>query len=47
MSKNSNKQTVQASQEWVAWMTKRGVIKKKKQKVNPFAFDINQHDYRR
>lgn len=45
MSKNSSKQTVQASQEWVAWMTKRGVIKKKK-KINPFAFDINQHDYR-
>tara|TARA_S200002703_G_scaffold43808_3_gene38173 strand:- start:1342 stop:1482 length:141 start_codon:yes stop_codon:yes gene_type:complete len=46
MSKNSIKQTVQASQEWVAYMTKRGAIKKKKKQINPFAFDVNQHDYR-
>ena len=45
MSKNSSKQTALQSQEWVNWMIKRGSIKKKK--LTPFAFDINQHDYRR
>jgi len=47
MSKNSSKQTVLQSQEWVAWMTKRGSIKKKKSKISPFAYDINKHDYRK
>mgnify|MGYP000195983492 CR=1 FL=1 len=47
MSKNSSKQTALQSQEWVNWMIKRGSIKKKKKKLTPFAFDINQHDYRR
>lgn len=30
MSKNSQKQTYQASKEWVEWMKKRGKIKYKK-----------------